>query len=69
VSKKGCKLDGERVSSTQVDSLMKKQFFKPYFPHGIVHSLGIDVHDVGGLRGNQEARLKTGMVFTIEPGV
>jgi Xaa-Pro aminopeptidase len=52
-----------------LSSLMKKEAFKPYFPHGIGHSLGIDVHDVGGLRGNQEARLQTGMVFTIEPGV
>ncbi len=52
-----------------ISMLMKKQAFKPYFPHGIGHSLGIDVHDVGGLRGNQEARLKEGMVFTIEPGV
>jgi len=52
-----------------ISTLVKKQAFKPYFPHGIGHSLGIDVHDVGGLRGNQEARLREGMVFTIEPGV
>ena len=52
-----------------IATLMRKQAFKPYFPHGIGHSLGIDVHDVGGLRGNQEARLKEGMVFTVEPGV
>ena len=57
------------VLKGSIAALMKKQAFKPYFPHGIGHSLGIDVHDVGGLRGNQEARLKTGMVFTIEPGV
>lgn len=57
------------VLKGSLSSLIKKEAFKPYFPHGIGHSLGIDVHDVGGLRGNQEARLKTGMVFTIEPGV
>jgi Xaa-Pro aminopeptidase len=50
-------------------SLLKKEAYKPYFPHGIGHTLGIDVHDVGGLRGDNESRLKTGMVFTIEPGV
>lgn len=50
-------------------SLMKREAYKPYFPHGIGHSLGIDVHDVGGLRGDTESRLKAGMVFTIEPGV
>jgi Xaa-Pro aminopeptidase len=57
------------VLKGSVSALMKREAFKSYFPHGIGHSLGIDVHDVGGLRGNQEARLKTGMVFTIEPGV
>lgn len=53
----------------KTSSLLSKGAFKPYFPHGIGHSLGIDVHDVGGLRGNQEARLQAGMVFTIEPGI
>lgn len=57
------------VLKGSIATLMKKEAYKPYFPHGIGHSLGIDVHDVGGLRGNQEARLQTGMVFTIEPGV
>ncbi|MFN4896154.1 MAG: aminopeptidase P family protein [Pseudomonadota bacterium] len=57
------------VLKGSISSLMKKQAFKPYFPHGIGHSLGIDVHDVGGLYGNPEARLLSGMVFTIEPGV
>jgi Xaa-Pro aminopeptidase len=50
-------------------SLFAKNSHKPYFPHGIGHSLGIDVHDVGGHRGNNDAVLKSGMVFTIEPGL
>jgi Xaa-Pro aminopeptidase len=53
----------------KTSALLGKGAYRPYFPHGIGHSLGIDVHDVGGLRGNQEARLLAGMVFTIEPGV
>jgi Xaa-Pro aminopeptidase len=36
-----------------------------YFPHGIGHFLGIDVHDVGDLN----EPLKEGDVFTIEPGI
>jgi Xaa-Pro aminopeptidase len=53
----------------KTSSLLKKGAHKPFFPHGIGHSLGIDVHDVGNLRGNNAAILKTGMVFTIEPGL
>jgi len=52
-----------------IATLIKKEAFKRYFPHGIGHSLGIDVHDVGGLRGTQDATLSEGVVFTIEPGV
>ena len=47
--------------------LLKKGAFKPYFPHGIGHSLGIDVHDATPT--GQEAILEKGMVITIEPGL
>jgi Xaa-Pro aminopeptidase len=57
------------VLKGNIASLIKKEAFKRYFPHGIGHSLGIDVHDVGGLRGTQDATLSEGVVFTIEPGV
>ncbi len=36
-----------------------------YFMHGISHSLGLDVHDVG----NPQPILQANMVFTIEPGI
>jgi Xaa-Pro aminopeptidase len=37
----------------------------PYFPHGLSHWLGMDVHDVGSFG----ARLEPGMVLTVEPGI
>ncbi len=52
-----------------LSSLMEKKAYRKYFPHGIGHSLGLDVHDIGKLRANNKAILKKGMVFTVEPGL
>jgi Xaa-Pro aminopeptidase len=57
------------VLKGSVSALMNKAAYRPYFPHGIGHSLGIDVHDIGKLRGNTSPVLRQGMVFTIEPGL
>lgn len=44
---------------------LKDQGYDKYFPHGIGHFLGMDVHDVG----DYSEPLKEGDVFTIEPGI
>jgi Xaa-Pro aminopeptidase len=57
------------VLKGKASTLFSQGAYKPYFPHGIGHSLGIDVHDIGNLRGNNNAILEAGMVFTVEPGL
>lgn len=46
-------------------AFLKEQGYAQYFPHGIGHFLGLDVHDVGDAR----KQLQPGDVITIEPGI
>lgn len=42
----------------------KRELVRPFFPHAIGHSLGLDVHDLCDYGTIQE-----GMVITVEPGI
>ncbi len=44
---------------------LQKQGYDKYFPHGIGHFLGLDVHDVG----DYLVPLQPGDIITIEPGI
>lgn len=50
---------------------IKEQKHKKYYPHGIGHWMGLDVHDPAPYRdkNNKEVPLCEGMVLTIEPGL
>lgn len=44
--------------------------YREFYMHGLSHWLGLDVHDVGHYKINDEDRLlKAGMVLTVEPGI
>lgn len=54
----------------RVSTLIKTEKYKTFFMHRIGHWLGMDVHDVGSYKINNEWRLlEPGMVLTIEPGL
>ena len=58
-----------------VDGLIEKESYRPYYMHGTSHWLGLDVHDVGAYvvkNGTEDAKprpLAEGMAYTIEPGI
>jgi len=53
-----------------VEQLIKDEAYKAFYMHRIGHWLGMDVHDVGDYKIDNEWRvLEVGMVLTIEPGL
>ena len=56
--------------SGRKEDVIKSNQHKKYYPHGVGHWLGMDVHDSGlyFLRGEPRP-IEVGMCFTIEPGL
>lgn len=51
--------------------LIKDERYKKYYPHGIGHWMGLDVHDTAPYKdeNDKEIKLRSGMVLTIEPAI
>jgi len=74
-----------RLVRCSVDAAVESQVTSVFFPHGIGHLLGLQVHDIGGHQSSElgatqappeghrylrlTRRLEPGMVVTIEPGL
>ncbi|MGB1109551.1 MAG: Xaa-Pro aminopeptidase [Gammaproteobacteria bacterium] len=53
-----------------VDGLIESQAYRRFYMHRTGHWLGMDVHDVGDYKVDDEWRiLEPGMVLTVEPGL
>lgn len=56
--------------SGEVDGNIEQGTFRKFYPHRTGHWLGMDVHDVGDYKvENQWRILEPGMVMTVEPGL
>lgn len=54
----------------KVSQLIKDETYRKYYMHRTGHWLGMDVHDVGDYKVDEEWRLlEPGMVLTVEPGL
>lgn len=78
-------LERFKFVSLDADSIVEKRISSTFFPHGVGHYLGLQVHDVGGFQrdaqggtitrpdGHPHLRLtrviEAAHVFTIEPGL
>ena len=53
-----------------LEDVIEKEAYKEFFMHKTGHWLGMDVHDVGDYKIDDEWRvLEQGMVLTVEPGI
>ncbi|MCB0377967.1 MAG: aminopeptidase P N-terminal domain-containing protein [Bdellovibrionales bacterium] len=56
--------------SGSIKDLIADKKYQKYYPHGIGHYLGMDVHDVGlSKQDDKPVPLESGMVVTMEPGL
>ncbi len=59
-----------KLLAGEVDGLIEKEAYKPYYMHRTGHWLGLDVHDAGDYKREGEWRqLEPGMALTVEPGL
>lgn len=78
-------LDFKFIKGIDADGIVSKRISSTFFPHGVGHYLGLQVHDVGGFSADKNGttipkpeghpylrltrKLEPTMVFTIEPGL
>jgi len=71
--------------TVDVDTAVESGIISTFFPHGLGHHLGLQVHDVGGFMADEQGtrvntplahpflrtsrKIESGQVFTIEPGL
>ena len=58
-----------KLCSGSIDSVLEDETYKRFYMHRTGHWLGMDVHDVGSYKVDEQWRtLQPGMTLTVEPG-
>ena len=61
------------IAAKAVDSVtrtvIEKAGYGEYFVHRTGHGLGLEVHEAPWINDSNSSRLRSGMVFTVEPGI
>ena len=58
------------ILSGEVETLIAQGAYRDFYMHSVSHWLGMDVHDVGDYKVDNQWRVyESGMVLTIEPGI
>lgn len=61
------------IEAAKVDRVARRVIeeagYGAYFPHGLGHGLGLEIHEEPRLNPSSRAILEAGMVITIEPGI
>lgn len=60
-----------KILDEALEEIIEKELYKPYYPHGIGHWMGLDVHDPLAYKdeNDKELAFEAGDVLTIEPGL
>ncbi|MCB0340880.1 MAG: aminopeptidase P N-terminal domain-containing protein [Pseudobdellovibrionaceae bacterium] len=60
----------EKLLKGSKDQIVEEKSYLAFYPHGVSHWLGMDVHDAGAYEVNGESRqLEPGFCITVEPGL
>jgi Xaa-Pro aminopeptidase len=60
----------EKLLKGDKKQIIEKSEFRKYYPHGLGHFLGLDVHDAGAYEIDGKSRpYEAGMFVTVEPGI
>lgn len=61
------------ISASQVDrtarQYIEKMGYGKAFGHSTGHGVGLDIHELPSISVSSREKLKTGMIFTVEPGI